>query len=306
MSAKIEVKNLNKTYKVNFYEKKSQVLKDVSFSIDQGTCTGIIGHNGAGKTTTLKILLGLIKPGSGKVLLNGKKITRDDRKNIGYMPESDRLPMRLNCLEVLYLQLHLMGMKVKNRKIFCLEKLKKVGLEGSSKKLVAKLSKGMRRRLAWSVANLSDPDLLILDEPFSGLDPVGRRDLVGWIEQCKADNKTIILCTHELWSVFKLCERLVILKQGSVVYTSNHANEISDNYSFTVSSQDPEKVQSLKSFLKDFSLLEMTKNNNSFICRIEGYKNFMNLLKNLDQSLYEVRSFEKNHILSEQEAIKYF
>ncbi len=305
-TTKIEVKKLNKSYRGNFYEKKNQVLKDISFAIEKGTCTGLIGHNGAGKTTTLKVILGLIRPGSGSVLLNGKDITRDDRKNIGYMPESDRLPMRLNCIEVLYLQLHLMGIIVKNKKEFCLQRLDKVGLKNHNKKLVSKLSKGMRRRLAWAVANISDPDLLILDEPFSGLDPVGRRDIVGWIEDAKLQSKTIILCTHELWSISKLCERLVILKQGSVVYRSEDSQDQSKTYSFLVPLHDLSKVETLSQILDSFSLIEKTRSHDAFTCRIDSYDKFLQLAEKLKKESIEVQAFHKNSILSEQEAIKYF
>ena len=172
----ISIKNISKTYEKKFLEKESSLL-DVSCEFPKGMCTALLGHNGAGKTSTIKIILGLLKADTGDVLFNKKKMTRQMRDNIGYMPETNKLPLELTAIEILRVQASLV-IKDKDIRAHVEQKLYEVGLSEHRNLQISKMSKGMGRRLAWALANVGDPEVLILDEPFEGLDPIGREKCV--------------------------------------------------------------------------------------------------------------------------------
>lgn len=217
----IQVEDITKIYQGNRSE--NPCLKQINLKFFRGVCTGIMGHNGAGKTTTVRIILGLLKPNKGNVLFRGKPMCSGYRKHIGYMPEADRIAKNLSPSEILRYQLRLftrnLSHKKSNQKI--LKALEDVGLKGSEDKLVRTLSKGMRRRLSWAQATIHDPDIIILDEPFSGMDPLGRIQIQEWIRQQSEIGKTLILCTHQLDAMFDYCNDFYILRRGEVVYSSN-------------------------------------------------------------------------------------
>ncbi len=215
----LEVKNLRKTYINKF--RKEDVVKDISLGFENHQCTGFLGHNGAGKTTTLKMVLGLVKKTSGNILFKGKKFEANHRLEIGFMPETANLNPALNPLEVLSCHYDLQKIQSKTSKKDTLRlKLQQVGLWDHRKKHCGKMSKGMRRRLAWAMATIHEPKLLILDEPFSGLDPDARNEVSEWIHEMKEQKTAIILCTHELWTVPAFCDHVYIMNQGDCVYSS--------------------------------------------------------------------------------------
>ncbi len=182
-----------------------------------------MGHNGAGKTTTIKTIFGLLKPDQGEVLFKGKPMQQQDKASIGYMPEINKLPLNLSSHEILMNQLKIFrpsGIPKGSYPDLVKAKLVEVDLWDHRHKRVSKLSKGMGRRLSWSQATIHNPDLVILDEPFSGLDPLGRSLMSQLIASIRKDKKTIILCTHELWSVNEVCDELHILRQGRLAYST--------------------------------------------------------------------------------------
>lgn len=222
-SALLELKNLTKIFKHDLLKKPVAAVENLSCSFPTAQCTGLMGHNGAGKTTSIRMIFGLIKPDQGQVLFRGKPIRWQDKRVIGYMPEVNKLALNLNSLEILRHQLKIFRPAHIPRRDFnkCIEaKLNEVGLWEHRHKRIGQLSKGMGRRLAWAQATIHNPDLLILDEPFSGLDPLGRQLMSDLINQMRQKNKTILLCTHELWSVNEVCDQLHILNQGKLVYSS--------------------------------------------------------------------------------------
>lgn len=215
----LDLQGLKKTFSSDLLEKSQVVIDNLSCSFPEGKCTGLLGHNGAGKTTTIRMILGLIRPDEGKILFYGSPITTADKAEIGYMPEIKKLPNALTPREVLKGHLNLFK-KPRNPKQIIEEKLEQVGLANHQNKKIQHLSKGMARRLAWAQATIHNPKMLIVDEPFSGLDPLGRRQMQSWIEEQKKHGTTILLCTHELWTVQALCDDIHILNKGKLVLTS--------------------------------------------------------------------------------------
>lgn len=230
----ISLKGLQKTFTTGFLKRQREVaLKEVSCEFESSRCTGLLGHNGAGKTTAIRIMLGLSRPEKGCVHFKGRPINRSDRFLIGYMPEVNRLPPALTVEEALHYQLKFMKQKTDKKTI--LDKLELVGLLDQRKKRVGALSKGMARRLAWAQSVIHRPELLILDEPFSGLDPLGRVDMNGWISDLKKEKTSIIFCTHELKTVEDLCDQVNILNNGQLVYSSAADAQIRPSPSHTLS-----------------------------------------------------------------------
>ncbi len=219
----LEVKNLRKVFDQDLFKKKQVALNDVNLAFPEGSCTALMGHNGAGKTTTIRTIFGLIKPDHGQVLFKGKPLTLEDKRSIGYMPETNKLPGNLSCEEVLWHQLRVFNpkdLKSKHYKEAIEKQLREVGLWEHRKKRVGKLSKGMGRRLSWAQATIHRPELIILDEPMSGLDPMGHQLMSRLIRQLHEQRVSIILCTHELWAIKELCDHVHIMKKGQLVFSS--------------------------------------------------------------------------------------
>ncbi len=210
---------LSKVFKNDLFKKKQMALDRVNARFPAGKCTGLLGHNGAGKTTTIRMILGLLRPDSGRVELDGHAVDVASRRRIGYMPEVNKLPGALTPQEILTHHLQLFGV-AGDRKALVGAALEAVGLSGHAKRRILHLSKGMARRVAWAQAIIHKPALLILDEPSSGLDPLGRKEMLAWIEAEKQRGTTIVLCTHEMNQVKQLCDELHILKKGRLVVTS--------------------------------------------------------------------------------------
>ena len=216
--------NLNKTFKKDLLKKNVTTLNNLSCEFEDKKLTVLLGHNGAGKTTLIKSILGLIKPDSGEIYFKGKKITQSDRAQIGFMPENNWIPSLLTPYETLQFHAKLFPQIIDTKnKVHHL--LAKVGLEKHMHKQNKNLSKGMGRRLAWAMASIHEPQLLILDEPYSGLDPVGRQELLDWLSEQYKKNVSILLCTHELHYLPKETDKLVIFNQGKLAY-SDTANPL--------------------------------------------------------------------------------
>ena len=217
----LALRGIEKTFKPDVFKPPVQSLKGIDLEFPEGACTGLVGHNGAGKTTTIRMILGLISPDRGKILFRGQPMTRDRRATIGYMAETGRFPGGLTATEVLTTQLALHDVKsTTSRAKLVSDKLASVGLAQNANRRIRDFSKGMTQRLAWAHATIHDPDLLILDEPFTGLDPLGRITMKNWILKEKKRGITVVLCTHELPQIMSLCDHIQILRQGKLVYSS--------------------------------------------------------------------------------------
>lgn len=214
----LEVNNVTKTYRADVLRKKMVALNNLSVTFPLQKCTGLFGHNGAGKTTLIRLIFGISNPSKGKITIDGSDINDLDKTKIGYMPEVDKTANVLTPCEIL--RNHCAIFRIKNAKEKITETLTKVGLLASKNKKSAALSKGMGRRLAFAQAIIHEPQFLVLDEPFSGLDPLGRADMHTWITEQKDRNTTIILCSHELKEAYSLCDEYNILRKGNLVYST--------------------------------------------------------------------------------------
>ena len=221
----LSLRGLEKTFRPDALKPPIQLLKGLDLEFFEGSCTGLVGHNGAGKTTTIRMILGLIFPDRGQILFRGQPMTREHRATIGYMAETARFPATLTPTEILSTQLAIYDVKSASSRAKLIEsKLESVGLLKDRDRQLKNFSKGMQQRLAWAHATIHEPDLLILDEPFSGLDPVGRITMKNWILAEKKRGITILLCTHELPQIMSLCDHIQILRNGKLVYSSLDKN----------------------------------------------------------------------------------
>jgi ABC-2 type transport system ATP-binding protein len=197
---------------------RTTALDELSLRVERGELVGLLGPNGAGKTTTVKLLLGLARPtrGAGRVL--GAPLgDRAARARIGYLPELFRYQPFLSAREVLRLHTELAGMPVDRRARAVADALSLVGLADRADDPVRSFSKGMQQRLGIGVALLGDPELILLDEPTSALDPIGRTDVRAIVRTARDRGATVILNSHLLTEVERVCDRVVILHQGRTI-----------------------------------------------------------------------------------------
>ena len=211
----IKAENLTKEFRTPFTWKKIQALKDLSLVVEPGEIIGYLGPNGAGKTTTFKLLVGLIHPSRGKIYLWGEDHDQIKLKSkIGFLPESPYFYGYLKAEEYLHFCGQLFGLPLTKRQEKVESLLALVGLTDHKNFLIKSYSKGMLQRLGLAQALINDPELLILDEPMSGLDPLGRKEVRDLILQLKKEGKTIIFSTHILSDIETVCDRVAILIDG--------------------------------------------------------------------------------------------
>lgn len=200
------------------WEKASTVLSDVSLTVKQGEIFGFLGHNGAGKTTTMKVLLGLLRATSGKVELLGAPAGEVEvHARIGYLPESPYFYDYLTADEFLTFYGRLAKLSPSTIRARVPELLKRVGLEEARHRQLRKFSKGMLQRMGLAQAMVHDPELIILDEPMSGLDPMGRKEVRDLILSLRDQGKTVFFSTHILSDVEMICDRVGILSRGRIL-----------------------------------------------------------------------------------------
>jgi ABC-2 type transport system ATP-binding protein len=196
---------------------RREAVSDVSISVSPGAIHGLLGPNGAGKTTTLKMLLGLVRPSGGRFeILGVDSRKRGARARVGFLPEQPYFPEQLTASEALSLYGRLTGLGADQIAEETGELLELVGLEGRQKTLISKFSRGMLQRLGLAQALLGKPDVLILDEPASGLDPVGQRDVRNLMVSLKESGATILLSSHQLSEVETISDEVTILHKGLV------------------------------------------------------------------------------------------
>ena len=212
------VKNLCVGYKKGFFAKTRRVVHDLSLAVQPGEVVGFLGPNGAGKSSTIKAIMGFIEQESGDVAIFGHPAgTTVAKSKIGYLPEVALYYPFLTPIETLRLYGRLQGLGGKALEAEAMELLRRVGLAGREKHQLKTFSKGMQQRLGIAQALLGSPDLLVLDEVTSGLDPIGRRHLRELLRQIKDTGTTIFFSSHELDEVAQLCDRIVLIANGRVV-----------------------------------------------------------------------------------------
>ena len=196
----------------------------VSFEVEGGEVFGFLGPNGAGKTTTLRMIYGVLQPTEGDVIVNGVSVREDPeraRKYLGIMPEDAGLYARLTAEENLLYFGKLRGMQETELRRVIPEILERLGLMEKRYVLADKLSKGMKRKLAFARAILHNPEILLLDEPTSGVDVMSAREIRTMISEYASEGGTVVLSTHNMWEVQQLCHRVGIINRGRLVYVGS-------------------------------------------------------------------------------------
>jgi ABC-2 type transport system ATP-binding protein len=214
----LSVRDIHKTFRIGFFRKRIEAVNGISFEVQRGEMLGFVGPNGAGKTTTMKMILQLIFPSRGEISLFGAP-TGDPktRARLGYLPENPYIYSYLKPLEFLDLCGRLVGLDARERKKRAIELTGRLGLSHALDRPVGKFSKGMTQRLGFCQTLLHDPELLILDEPFSGLDPIGRKEIRDVLLDQRERGKTLLMTSHVLSDVELLCDHVAIVQRGALI-----------------------------------------------------------------------------------------
>jgi ABC-2 type transport system ATP-binding protein len=215
----VRVNGLVKDFRPGFGLRRKRVLHGISFGVRQGEIFGFIGPNGAGKTTTLKVLMGLIRPSAGEASILGHDVRETAfRRHVGFLPENPWFYDFLTGREFLRFYARVSGVARGAREARIAELLAKVGLADAADQRLRTYSKGMLQRVGIAQALVHDPDVVFLDEPMSGLDPIGRKEIRDLILRLHAEGKTVFMNTHILSDVEMLCHRVAIIVRGRIRY----------------------------------------------------------------------------------------
>jgi len=216
-SAAIDVRDLRKTFRTPLRRKKVEALRGVTFHVQRGQIFGFVGPNGAGKTTTIRTLMGLLRPTSGAATILGHPIpSRAARFKLGFLPESPYFYDYLTVGELLDLAGRLFGVPGDVRKQRANELIEKVGLGRARTQSLKKFSKGMLQRAGLAQALMNDPELVVLDEPMSGLDPIGRKEVRDLIIELREQGKTVFFSSHILTDIEAIADHVAIIARGQL------------------------------------------------------------------------------------------
>lgn len=288
----IEVESLKKTFRVGFWRKKVEAVKEVSFSVHRNEILGLVGPNGAGKTTTMKAITGLITPDAGTVKLFGIPSDRvESRNKLGYLPENPYFYEHLSAEELLRFYGNLFGLRGSKLQSRIDELIEKVGLGYARDRQLKKFSKGMRQRAGLAQALINDPELVILDEPQSGLDPVGRKEVRDLIFELKKEGKTVLFSSHILPDVEAVCDRIVVIHKGENMETGTLSQLTGDRITHIELTVDAADVKQLEQ-LQDVSSVE--RRGDSYVLRFPGDIPTKDLLKRALAADLDVRSLERH------------
>ena len=219
----VEVNHIVKSYADKI------VVDDLSFSVHQNEIFGLIGPNGAGKTTTIRMMMDIIKPDSGDIAILGEKLTEASKNRLGYLPEERGLYRKLTVMDSIIYLASLKGMDSRSARKKADELLNQTGMLLHERKKIDELSKGMGQIIQFIVTIIHDPELIILDEPFSGLDPVNTELLKKLIIDLRNQGKAVVLSTHQMNQVEELCDHILMIDNGRTVLYGN-PTEIKSKY----------------------------------------------------------------------------
>ncbi len=259
--------------KVNKAFKEKKVINNFSLHIHSGECVGLIGPNGAGKSTIMKMITGILQQDSGMIKLNNKEMTKM-KKAVGYLPQYPTFYEWMRVKESLIFMGQLFEIPDKTLQQRIKELLHTVGLENNEEDRIVTLSGGMKQRLGIAQALLHKPTFVILDEPVSALDPVGRREIIQLIQQIK-NNTTVLLSTHILSDAEEICDRFVILKDGELVADTNNEDIFGSRFQNTLSIE----------LVNEDIYIEELLNKQTYV---------KNIKKQHDRYLIEVTDIDKN------------
>jgi ABC-2 type transport system ATP-binding protein len=193
---------------------RTTVIRDLSFDIERGETFGFLGSNGSGKTTTIRALLGIYQPTAGVLHIDGKPFSPETGERLGYLPEERGLYKKESVIDVMVYFGRLKGLDVEHARRWSRDYLERVGIGDKEKTRLDKLSGGQQQKVQLGVTIMNDPELLILDEPTKGFDPVNRRLLMDIIDDQKRAGSTVMMVTHQMEEVERLCDRVILLKDG--------------------------------------------------------------------------------------------
>ena len=248
----LQITNLTKQFK------KIKAVDNISLKVQKGDIYGFLGPNGAGKTTSIRMIMGIIKPDNGTIKLNGSDINTINRKKLGYLPEDRGLYQKQNLSEILYYFGCLKGLDKKESKNRANLWLERFSLDDQKGRKIEELSKGNQQKIQFIIALLHDPQLIILDEPFTGLDPVNQILLKEVIKEKQEEGKTIIFSTHQMEQVERLCNNICLINKGHIllegplseIRKSHSEDAIELNFSGKIDNSK------LEVFFSDFELKE--------------------------------------------------
>jgi len=263
-------------------------VKNLNISIDKPGVYGLLGTNGAGKTTTIRMILGIIKKSSGEIKWNGKEVTREN-VNFGYMPEERGVYPKTKIYEQLVYFAKLKGMNTADAAKAIDYWLKRLDMEEYRNMLAEKLSKGNQQKIQFIIAVMNDPELIVLDEPFSGLDPVNTELLKDVMKELIKKNKYIIMSSHQMTSIEEFCTDLTILNKGNVVLQGNlekiKNGYISDKLEVITGTDITQEI-------KDLSMELMENRDNHYLIKIKTEEQSKELLKILINKDIKINKFE--------------
>ena len=217
MSAAISIQGVSKDFRIPGSKRRLRAVDNLNLEIERGSVFGLLGPNGSGKSTTIKMALGLVRPSQGKCEILGKSsLESSARMRIGYLPEAPYFQRFLTGRELLFYFGKLSGVKKTDLEDRVNSLLVRVGLEDAGDRRVGGYSKGMLQRIGLAQAMVGDPEVLILDEPTAGVDPIGAADIAAIIREVREEGKTVLLCSHLLSQVEAICDRAAIMVKGKL------------------------------------------------------------------------------------------
>ena len=246
--AAVAVANLSKVYPVPFQRRAIVAVRDLNLTVPRGQIYGLLGPNGSGKSTTMKIILGLASPTKGRTEIFGCDSRQvESRQRVGFLPESPYFPKYLSATEMLAFYGKLSGLRARSLRARVSEMLEAVGLTDARDRRIGTFSKGMLQRVGLAQAMISDPELLVLDEPTAGVDPAGALQIREIVLGLKRRGKTVLLSSHLLSQVQEICDRVSILANGVLVREGalNELLMLHDQMEIVIESASPELVREL-------------------------------------------------------------
>ncbi|MGD9488234.1 MAG: ABC transporter ATP-binding protein [Calditrichaceae bacterium] len=249
----LEVSNVKKSFSGNL------VIDNLSFKVSGGETFGLLGPNGAGKTTMMRMIMNMIMPDEGEILYNGKQRRKLKSLHFGYLPEERGLYPRATVLEMLVYFGTLNNLSTRKAEVEAIRYLDRLSIVEFTDTRVNQLSKGMQQKIQFIAAFLHNPDVLILDEPFAGLDPINQIVLRDILNEYKNDNKILILSTHQMDHVEKLCDHICLMNQGQVILDGSMGN-IKKYYRENAYSVEADTSLAFLHDLNEISILEENSN----------------------------------------------
>jgi len=268
---KLVIRNVKKTFK------NKTAVDNFSMELNSGDCVGLIGPNGAGKSTLIKMISDIINPDTGEILLNGKKIS-SMKKEIGYLPQYPNFFHWMTAKETLMFMGKLSGLQRSELTSSIPNILKKVGLSGEEDSKVGTFSGGMKQRLGIAQTLLHKPSLIIMDEPVSALDPIGRREVLNLIQEIKKET-TILLSTHILGDAQEICERFIVIKNGLKIEDTSITELLQRNSDNKLSIEITERDQKWIGIIKELPYVkDVEVIGNKVKVKVENLETNKNLL----------------------------